>query len=65
MRDVHRYAAEHMIRIYGPLEAAIRSRRNYFTMVGDAGVHFWADVMVAVNSIVRDGGGRDGATPHA
>lgn len=56
MRDVHRYAAEHMIRVYGPQEAAQRARRNYFTIFGEAGVMFWADVMVAVNRLVREGG---------
>lgn len=61
MRDSHRYAAAHMIRVYGPLEAAQRARRNYFTMVGENGVKFWADVMVAVNQLVREKGGFDGA----
>lgn len=51
MRDVHRYAAQHMVRVHGPDEAAARARRNYFTILGNAGVEFWADVMVAVNQL--------------
>lgn len=51
MRDVHRYAAAHMVRVHGAVEAAVRARRNYFTILGAAGVEFWADVMVAVNQL--------------
>jgi hypothetical protein len=51
MRDVHRYAAAHMVRVHGSKEAAERARRNYFTILGNAGVEFWADVMVAVNQL--------------
>jgi hypothetical protein len=60
MCDVHRYAAEHMIRVYGPQEAAKRARRNYFTILGEGGVIFWADVWVAVSKLVREQGGYDG-----
>lgn len=65
MRDVHRYAAKHMIRVYGAQEAARRARSTYFTLIGDSGVQFWADVMVAVNTLVRERGGYDGSRKEA
>jgi hypothetical protein len=65
MRDAHRYAAEHMVRVYGIQEAGARARRTYFTLIGDIGVQFWADVMVAVNTLVRERGGYDGSRKKA
>jgi hypothetical protein len=61
MRDCHQYAAEHMIRLYGLQEARWRARALYFGILGDAGVIFWADVMVAVNAIARARGLDNGA----
>lgn len=65
MRDAHRYAAEHMVRVYGLQEAAARARRTYFTLIGDVGVQFWADVMVAVDTLVRERGGHNGPRKEA
>lgn len=62
MRDVHRFAAAHMVRVHGADEAAARAQRNYLTIFGNAGVEFWADVMVAVKqlrAIERKEAGRD------
>jgi hypothetical protein len=54
-----------MVRVYGLQEAGARARRTYFTLIGDIGVQFWADVMVAVNTLVRERGGYDGSRKKA